>query len=506
MSSYFSYIRVSTQKQGQKGVSLQEQRAAIERYAERHRLTISQWFEERETAAKRGRPLFTRMLKLLKQRKAIGVIIHKIDRSARNLRDWADLGELIDAGVEVHFATESLDLHTRGGRLSADIQAVVAADYIRNLREETRKGIYGRLKQGVYPLPAPLGYINSGAGKPKEIDPFAAPLVRQAFELYATGRYTFHTLRDELTKRGLRNKSGNALTMNGLSTLLNNPFYTGLMRIRKTNETFKGAHQPLISQSLFAHVQDVLSGKVCRRVQKHSFLFRRLLRCTLCGYALIGEMQKGHVYYRCHTKNCAVTGIRQEAVEQRILELFRQTQLNSDELGEVRSLIPEVLAEQTERLEETAQNLQLQLAKLKTWMDRMVDAYVDQMIDKSVFEGRKSRLLADQVALEESAARLHEGTEAQNQYAERFLELAGSLYSAFISADNDRKRNLLTEVTSNRSLGPENLEIALHSPFREMVNRHKNACGDPHRYDPRTLAALIAKLGQDPLSLETADD
>jgi len=56
------------------------------------------------------------------------------------LRDWADLGELIDAGVEVHFATESLDLHTRGGRLSADIQAVVAADYIRNLREETRKG------------------------------------------------------------------------------------------------------------------------------------------------------------------------------------------------------------------------------------------------------------------------------------------------------------------------------------------------------------------------------
>ena len=85
-------------------------------------------------------------------------IIHKIDRSARNLKDWSDLGEMIDSGIQVHFVNESLDLHSRGGRLSADIQAVVAADYIRNLREETRKGFYGRIKQGVYPLPAPLGY------------------------------------------------------------------------------------------------------------------------------------------------------------------------------------------------------------------------------------------------------------------------------------------------------------------------------------------------------------
>ena len=77
-------------------------------------------FEERETAAKRGRPIFTTMLRSLTRGQASGVVIHKIDRSARNLRDWADLGELIDRGVQVHFANESLDLHTRGGRLSAD--------------------------------------------------------------------------------------------------------------------------------------------------------------------------------------------------------------------------------------------------------------------------------------------------------------------------------------------------------------------------------------------------
>src|SRR5437879_8705467 len=180
---YFGYIRVSTAKQGEQGVSLHEQRDAIARYSQQHSLEILDWFEERETAAKRGRPVFNQMLRLLREGKADGVIIHKIDRSARNLKDWADLGELIDQGIEVHFANESLDLHSRGGRLSADIQAVVAADYIRNLREETRKGFYGRIKQGLYPLPAPVGYLDMGKGKPKEVDLAKAPLVRKAFEL-----------------------------------------------------------------------------------------------------------------------------------------------------------------------------------------------------------------------------------------------------------------------------------------------------------------------------------
>jgi site-specific DNA recombinase len=122
MKTFFGYIRVSTARQGEHGVSLQEQRDAILRYCQLNGFAISEWFEERVTAAKRGRPIFGRMLKLLNRGKAEGIIVHKIDRSARNLRDWAELGELIDRGIEVHFANESLDLQSRGGRLSADIQ------------------------------------------------------------------------------------------------------------------------------------------------------------------------------------------------------------------------------------------------------------------------------------------------------------------------------------------------------------------------------------------------
>jgi site-specific DNA recombinase len=174
MGTFFAYARVSTPRQGERGVSLPEQKNAIERYARAHSLQIGRWFEEQQSASHTGRPAFVQMLRLLRKGTAQGVIIHKIDRSARNMEDWADVSKLVDAGVQVYFASENVDLKTVGGRLSADIQAVVAAHYSRNLREEVKKGLYGRLKQGCYPFRAPIGYLDQGSAKVKIPDPARA--------------------------------------------------------------------------------------------------------------------------------------------------------------------------------------------------------------------------------------------------------------------------------------------------------------------------------------------
>ena len=236
MSNYYGYIRVSTVKQGTQGVSLQEQKDAIIRYASRSGIEITAWFEEQLTAAKQGRPIFTKMMTLLRQGKAQGVVLHKIDRGARNLKDWASIAELNDQGIDVHLANDGLDMRSRGGRLSADIQAVIASDYIRNLREETLKGFYGRLKQGILPIAAPLGYVDNGGGKVKTAHPVKASLVIKAFELYATGKYSFNTLPPVLEKLGLRNMRGNPVPRSALTNILSNVFYMGLIKIRKTGE------------------------------------------------------------------------------------------------------------------------------------------------------------------------------------------------------------------------------------------------------------------------------
>jgi site-specific DNA recombinase len=305
MKAYFGYIRVSTVKQGQHGSSLQEQRDAIEAFARQHNLAISEWFEDRETAAKRGRTQFLRMMGRLDKRKAAGVLLHKIDRGARNLWDWARIQNLLDAGLEVYYVHDNLDMGSRGGRLAADIQAVVAAGYVRNLRDEVRKGMRGRFKQGLYPLGAPLGYLNNGKGKPETIDPIKGPLVRLAFELYAFKEHFFHTLRAELQRQGLARRSGGPLSLCSITAMLRNPFYAGVIRVKATGELYSGIHEPLISPALFHCVQNALDGKLSKRPNKHDFLYRRLFKCASCGSTLIGERQKGIVYYRCHTPQCA---------------------------------------------------------------------------------------------------------------------------------------------------------------------------------------------------------
>lgn len=371
MKKYFAYIRVSHPKQAERGSSLQEQRAAIEEFARRHGLTISEFFEEQETAAVRGRRAFGTMFSALRASRADGVIIHKIDRSARNLRDWADLGELIDRGVEVHFANESLDLRSRGGRLSADIQAVVAADFIRNLREEVRKGFFGRLRQGLYPLPAPLGYRDHGRGLPKEPDPLTAPLVSLAFELYATGTYSLDSLLEELARRGLRSRWGGALSRNGLSVLLNNPFYFGLIRIKKTGQAFAGVHEPLVSKALYERVQDVLQGRTPNRQKRHRFLLQRLLKCARCHRSLPGELQKGRVYYRCQTRTCPTTCHREDRVEERIGEELRRIEFTETEKADLLTAAAQLRETWVDRRDELLKAASLQTAKINERLTRL---------------------------------------------------------------------------------------------------------------------------------------
>jgi len=488
---YFGYIRVSTAKQGEQGVSLQEQRSAIARYSEQHGLDIADWFEERETAAKRGRPVFNQMLRLLKQGKADGVIIHKIDRSARNLKDWADLGEMIDSGIQVHFANESLDLHSRGGRLSADIQAVVAADYIRNLREETRKGFYGRIKQGVYPLPAPLGYLDMGKGKAKDLDPIRAPLVKKAFALYATGQYNLEGLRAELAALGLRNRRGTPLSISGLSVILNNPFYIGLIRLKRTGEIFPGVHVPLVTKALFDRVQQVLDGKVNVRIQRHTFLFRRLLQCRHCAYSLIGERQKGHVYYRCHTKGCPTAAIREEAVELRIEESLQPLQFDGRERAYLGQRLAKITVEWSFERDDQTAALKMRVGQMQDRLARLTDAYIDRVIEKEIFEERKGALLMERKRVEEQLAAPVEPVPVR---LSKFLELAGDAYLLYKSAVPEEKRDFLKIVTSNRDVSEKNVDITLAAPFDQVANRNKISYGAPYRDVPRTLDALLKNL------------
>lgn len=493
MKKCFGYVRVSTFKQGE-GVSLEAQKDAIEAFAARNDIAISQWFEEKETAAKKGRPIFNRMVRDLKRGKADGLVIHKIDRSARNFADWAKIGDLADAGVDIHFATETLDFKSRGGRLTADIQAVIAADYIRNLREETIKGINGRLKQGLYPWGAPLGYLNNGGGKVKTPDPQKAPLVCLAFELYASGNHSLRSLQKELERRGLRNRQGKPLSLCGLETLLNNPFYCGVIYIKRTGRSFAGKHEPIISVALFDHVQSLKTGKSGKKVTRHNHRYRGLYRCGECGGPMVPEIQKGNVYYRCKRTACPTKTIREEALELAAQQCLWNIELKPSDIMEADRRIEKWIGEAKGL--DSHKGIELEITKARQKIDRLTDALIDRLIDEQTFSERKHPLLLEIKSLETQMAE-QDNLAKKARRLKQLAELADSFANTYEIGEPHEKRQVVEIATANRIVVGKNVYLEPANWVREVQDVVAVLCGAHRSYSGRTedeIKTLIEQL------------
>lgn len=478
---YYAYVRTSTVKQGIEGVSLEVQEAQARSFARQRGLEIKRVFVEMETAAKQGRPLFTQMMQELRSEQAEGLILHKVDRGARTLREWSDITDLTDLGIPVLFVHDSsLDITTRGGRLQGDIQAVIAADYIRNLREESIKGLVGRLKQGIWPFNAPLGYINNGKGKTKTIDPVAGSLVRQAFELYGSGQYTVKALRTNLQVLGLRTSTGAALSKSTFTSIFRNPFYYGALVFRSTGEVYPGLHEALIDRALFDRVQMVLDGRNWKSGARHRFTYRGDIKCASCGYAVLGERQKGNVYYRCHSKQCAGTSFREEHVThsmQQDLELVRRF---SERHPELEACLREAMKSTRVEEKDLLQAHLLQKAKLEERMSALVDAYIDGVLDKDAFSQKRNRLQEDGVEINQAILRCERGEHPGSSHAAFYLELVDGLRDKAFRESAVEARQLCKPVTSNFMATGKVVVLQWTYQFRCVIEHEKaNGCAHP---------------------------
>ena len=476
MKTGFGYIRVSTQKQGL-GVSLIAQRDAIIEYAAANGISVVEWFEEKETAAKTGRPIFDDMLRRLRRRQADVLVMHKVDRSARNMKDWSQVSELPTHGVELHFAGEGLDFTSRGGRLTANLQAVIAEDYIHNLRQECIKGLKGRLKQGLYPFRAPIGYCDNGRGQPKTPCPEKAPLIRQTFDLYASGQHSIISLQAEMTRLGLRNYGHQPLSKRGIETILNNTFYCGLISIKRTGETFDGIHEPLISPKVFQRVQDVKSGKCGKKVTRHNHLYRGLFKCAKCGRSMIPERQKGCVYYRCQVRDCPKNIVREDKLEASLQTAFRSLELSREDAERLRADWMEWL-QSSERLD-VLQSLKLRLERVSDRLQRLTDLLLDGAIDNEEHTIRKRQLKLDQMQLQEELEKAQKN-DLHEEDINQFLELATNLAELHICLEPGEKRYLVENCFSNR-------EVTKNQPTLEPYSWLQ-------RMEPAELTPLVNRI------------
>ncbi len=287
------------------------------------------------------------------------------------------------------------------------------------------------------------------------------------------------------------------MTRTGLHTILRNPFYTGVMRIRASGETYEGNHELLISKSLFDRVQNILHGRVGTRVKIHDCTYRRYITCAACGNHLIGELQKGRVYYRCHTKACPKTSVREDAVEAMVVKKLRALEFSESEKAVMLSRIGELKASWVTNKERELQNVKLKIEQVTERLNRLTDAYLEGALDRSMFEERKAMLIAERRAMNDRLADYQANRVSAPDELRKFVELAGSAYSLYRNAATEKKRRLLRIVMSNCIIQRKEINITWQIPFRQVADRENETDGAPCCEIGRTFSPEISRLADE---------
>ena len=181
-------------------------------------------------------------------------------------------------------------------------------------------------------------------------------------------------------------------------------------------------------------------------------------------------------------------------IEGEILRLFGPLQFNEDEKKYFALKVARLKEDWGHERKAQIQAINLNLSQLQDRLSRLTDAYIDRMIEKEIFEQRKSALLMERKGLEEKLAALRNEAKSVPDRLAEFLELAGDAYLQYKVGLAEEKRDLLKIVTSNRQVAPKKVELTLAQPFCEVANRFQNSNGAPYRDIPRTWDKLIQKL------------
>lgn len=413
MTKYIAYTRVSTKKQEDKDNSLPAQKRIIVDYAKRKKFEVVKLYSEAKSGYKGKRGEFYKMIDHLKSPEIEGVIFHKLDRSARNIKDFSVLDRLMSQGKKIAVIEGEFDTSRAAGRLAFRNFCNLCVWYSENLSEEVTTKMEEALMKGYYPTQNPIGYRKGikkvdDDWKKKYPDSAVAPYVKESFKLMATGNYSIRSLCEYMRKQGMRNSNGGELRKGVFERMLRNPFYHGLIVWKRKNKKgeaiyYEGNHEALITKKLFTKVQDILDNRVQRGETKHNHTYSKLVRCK-CGNFLISSMHKDRVYLKCQNTECDFTSIREDRFEDQLIINLSQYQLADDFLRYSQQAIDKLTKTVREDNKEKRKALNLKLAKIDGKLDKLKQAVLGGFFSPEDGIAEKNKLVEERHTLRRELA------------------------------------------------------------------------------------------------------
>ena len=326
---------------------------------------------------------------------------------------------MIQQNIIQHIRIHDKSYYPSDNVLMMSVEFGMANQFIRDLSENTKRGLRAKVKRGEFPSTAPVGYLNDVRMKTIVVDRKKSKIICEAFELYSQGNSRFEDITKFLYDRNVRSIYGNHIHKDCVKRILSNPFYYG--HFRYSGEIYEGKHKPIVEKKLFDKVQKVMIERghpMKSRIEPKPFC--GLLRCGTCAMMITGEdkvkkvCKNGnihrYVYYHCTKKSkiikCAEPCVREEVLAEQLSEILSNYAMPSPWVKEFNLCMEEDKKTANRESSMIISDLQNKVCNLSEKIERLLDVYLAQDIDRETYLKERSKFFSERKTIQEKIQKL----------------------------------------------------------------------------------------------------
>lgn len=415
------YVRVSTTNQVEEGYSIQGQLDSLTKYCEAMGWTISETYTDAGfSGGKLERPAISKLIADAKRKRFDTILVYKLDRLSRSVRDTLYLVKEVFTQNQVHFVSlqENLDTSSAMGNLFLTLLSAIAEFEREQIKERMQLGLQGRAKSGKTMMwgNTAYGYTYRKDKSTLEINPAEALIVQSIYKDYLAGQ-SINKIRANLINQNITSKQA-PWTLTSVRRVLSNPVYTG--RISYKGEIYPGQHESIIDIDTFEKVQSELKMRQTTAAERFNprpfqakYMLSGLAKCGYCGTPLevipSPKRKDGTRTYRYQCRNryprktgsassynnnqkCDSGYYHMTAIEDYVLTQLQKFQSNPDSLNE--------LFDSTEPALDR-ESLLKQIGSLDNKIERLNDLYIDDRISLAELQTKSDHFQQQKQLLEQ---------------------------------------------------------------------------------------------------------
>jgi site-specific DNA recombinase len=500
------YLRVSSDGQMNKahdpeGYSIPGQREACQHRAGLLDANVAaEYVEYGVTGRNVRRPALQRMLAELDLLRPDFVIVYDISRLARNRLDDANLLLRIEqSGARLVSVLENIDA-TPAGRLTHGVLAAVNEFRSAGDAEKVKMGLTRKHTDGGTIGTAPIGYLNTRERiegreiRTVAIDPERAPLIRMAFDAYATGDYSITDVYEMLDEAGLRKRMTAKRTPAPLSRsqvhrMLRDDYYIGVVTW-DGGKNPEGRHPRLISRAIFEKVQEVLSSATLsgNRTRKHKHYLRGSLFCGYCGRRMVFHLIRGrgglYEYFGCLSHqgsqgSCGARHLQVHHVEKAVERYYRTVRLSAGQRQAVRKGVEEHAGALMQTAQEESERHTRRLQELQQQQKKLLHLYYKGSVAEEVLAAEQDRIDAERSEVHRWAEAATRDASDVTEALEVALELLEDPQIAYAEATPHQRRLLNQAIFDALLVRDGDVTDANPQPWVTEIHRLANAPEGP---------------------------